>query len=55
VVGVSPQYTDFIGEPPFGHDCPPETDDMVRSPLAAGLSDLWLCLDTKPGAGNRRG
>ena len=55
VVGVSPQLVDTVAEPPFGPFCPPETDDVVRSPLATGLSDLWLCLDTKPGNGNRRG
>ena len=53
VVGVSPQLTDILpGEPPHGPFCPPETDDAVRSPLATGLSDAWLCLDTKPGDGN---
>jgi hypothetical protein len=49
VVGVSPQMIDTMPS------CPPETDEVVRSPLAAGLSDLWLCLDMKPGAGNTRG
>lgn len=53
VVGVSPQLIDIMpSEPRFGPYCPPETDDVARSPLAVGLSDLWLCLDTKPGDGN---
>ena len=52
VVGVSPQYIDFVGEPPFGHHCPPETDEMVRSPVPG---EPWLCLDNKPGDGNTRG
>jgi hypothetical protein len=53
VVGVSPQYIDFMGEPPFGRHCPPETDEMVRSPLPSGNTP-WLCLDTQPGKGNVR-
>jgi hypothetical protein len=54
VVGVSPQYFDFMGEPPFGHHCPPQTDEMVRSPLPSGNTP-WLCLDTQPSFGNVRG
>jgi hypothetical protein len=52
VVGVSPQLVDTVGEPRFGPFCPLETDAVVRSPLSSGHP--WLCLDTKPGAGNTR-
>jgi hypothetical protein len=54
VVGVSPQLVDTVGEPRFGPFCPPETDDMARSPLPPGNTP-WLCLDTQPGNGNVRG
>jgi hypothetical protein len=51
VVGTSPQLIDILpGEPRFGGFCPPETDDVVRSPFLSG--DPWLCLDTKLGDGN---
>ena len=51
VVGTSPQLIDvYPGERRFGPVCPPETDDMVRSPFLSG--DPWLCLDTRPGDGN---
>jgi hypothetical protein len=52
VVGVSPQLIDIMPSEPRFPYCPPETDNVARSPLATGLSDLWLCLDTKPGDGN---
>jgi hypothetical protein len=54
VVGVSPQLIDTVGEPRFGPFCPPETDEMVRSPLPPGNTP-WLCLDTQPSYSNIRG
>lgn len=54
IVGVTTVRIDRAeDEPPFGHDCPVSTDDLVGARLPSGETAL-LCLDTEPAYGNSR-